>query len=323
MVDTDQGNKRDWEGTRAVTIGRRCGLAVNRDILSLARQADFDELESEDIEDVLASHTEELTNKDLQQLTEHSPVEDDDEEEEPQQTLTSKRLAESLNMFQQAVQMLLDDDPNRMYATATRDAVAKKTNSLPTAFRRECKKVMASARSGAGSEDIYVPSLWYCDLLIFIKNQEMPRPSVTNVDEDPEASLLMEPETPDSSEIRPSSALSETSGFTGQLSTTTKIRKSGSSHESNGVLSLNGDILAASTPEDEWDITDKVVATKLCNLPENMQIHTEKLINDALYEARRGLLNDNSKICSNEYALPSSASCLQPSYSSQKHVLSP
>ncbi|KAG7176663.1 Fibrinogen silencer-binding protein-like 1 [Homarus americanus] len=54
---------------------------VNRDILSLARQAGFQELEFEDIEDVLASHTEELTNGDLQQLTEHSPVEDEDEEE--------------------------------------------------------------------------------------------------------------------------------------------------------------------------------------------------------------------------------------------------
>ncbi|KAG7177589.1 putative Tigger transposable element-derived protein 1-like 226 [Homarus americanus] len=72
----------------------------------------FDELESEDIEDVLASHTKELTNEDLQQLTEHSPVEDDDKEEH-QRTLTSNRMAESLNMFQQAKQILIDDDPNR------------------------------------------------------------------------------------------------------------------------------------------------------------------------------------------------------------------
>ncbi|KAG7161864.1 putative Tigger transposable element-derived protein 1-like 273 [Homarus americanus] len=87
--------------------------AENRDILSLARQAGFDELESEDIEDVLVSHTEELTNEDLHQLTEHSPVEDDDDdEEESQRTLTSKRLAESLNMFQQAMQVPPDDDPN-------------------------------------------------------------------------------------------------------------------------------------------------------------------------------------------------------------------
>ncbi|KAG7172014.1 Tigger transposable element-derived protein 1-like 140, partial [Homarus americanus] len=47
---------------------------VNRDILSLARQAGFVELESEDIEELLASHTEKLTNEDLQLLTEHCPL---------------------------------------------------------------------------------------------------------------------------------------------------------------------------------------------------------------------------------------------------------
>ncbi|KAG7166988.1 putative Tigger transposable element-derived protein 1-like 225 [Homarus americanus] len=81
--------------------------------MNLARQAGCDELESEDIEDVLASHTEELTNEDLQQLTEHSPVEDEDDEEEPQRPLTSKKMAESFNMFQQAMQILVDDNPNR------------------------------------------------------------------------------------------------------------------------------------------------------------------------------------------------------------------
>ncbi|KAG7163664.1 putative Tigger transposable element-derived protein 1-like 222 [Homarus americanus] len=70
----------------------------------------FDELESEDIEDILASHTEELTNEDLQLLTEHSTLADDDNEVEPQRTLTSKRMAESFNMFQQAMQILIDDD---------------------------------------------------------------------------------------------------------------------------------------------------------------------------------------------------------------------
>ncbi|KAG7161946.1 putative Tigger transposable element-derived protein 1-like 276 [Homarus americanus] len=63
------------------------------DIISLARQAGFDELVSEDIADVLASHTEELTNEDLQQLTVHSPVEDDDDEEEPQRALTEEEAA--------------------------------------------------------------------------------------------------------------------------------------------------------------------------------------------------------------------------------------
>ncbi|KAG7164505.1 putative Tigger transposable element-derived protein 1-like 223 [Homarus americanus] len=88
-------------------------FAVNKDILSLAGQAGFDELESEDIEDVLASHTEELANEDLQLLTEHSPVEDDDEEEIAQRMLTTKKMAEAFNMIQHGMQILIDDDPNR------------------------------------------------------------------------------------------------------------------------------------------------------------------------------------------------------------------
>ncbi|KAG7160041.1 Transferrin-like 2 [Homarus americanus] len=61
-----------------------CVTSRSEYLKCLKMRAGFDELESEDIEDILASHTEELTNEDLQQLTEHSPVEDDDNEEEHQ-----------------------------------------------------------------------------------------------------------------------------------------------------------------------------------------------------------------------------------------------
>ncbi|KAG7174419.1 putative Tigger transposable element-derived protein 1-like 270 [Homarus americanus] len=85
--------------------------AKTPDITSSVR---FDELESEDIEDGQASHTEELTNEDLQLLTEHSPVEDDDDKEEPQQqTLTTKRMAEVFNMIQHGMQILIDNVPKR------------------------------------------------------------------------------------------------------------------------------------------------------------------------------------------------------------------
>ncbi|KAG7176936.1 hypothetical protein Hamer_G000144 [Homarus americanus] len=57
----------------------------------------------EDIEDVLASHTEELTNEDLQQLTENSPVVDEDNGEEPQRTQAPERKAEAFNMMQQGL----------------------------------------------------------------------------------------------------------------------------------------------------------------------------------------------------------------------------
>ena len=36
-------------------------------------------------------------------------------------------------------------------------------------------------RSGRGSDDIYLPNLWYFDLLMFIKDQEQPTSSISNI----------------------------------------------------------------------------------------------------------------------------------------------
>lgn len=61
--------------------------------------------------------------------------------------------------------------------------VKSKINALRTSWRREHKKVLDSIRSGAGTEDIYEPSLWYYKQLQFIADQETPRPSISNVEE--------------------------------------------------------------------------------------------------------------------------------------------
>ncbi|KAG7175350.1 putative Tigger transposable element-derived protein 1-like 220 [Homarus americanus] len=108
------------------TRGRRvveCMFSMAKDVLRPkgSRMSDkhfemlagFHELESEDIEQVLASHTEKLTNEDLQLLTEHSASENDDDEETAQRTRTTKRMAEAFNMIQQSMQVLTDDDPNK------------------------------------------------------------------------------------------------------------------------------------------------------------------------------------------------------------------
>lgn len=55
---------------------------------------------------------------------------------------------------------------------ATVDVVKKKYNCLRTTYRRELQKMRKSERSGAGAEDIYVPSLWYFDHLNFLLDQE-------------------------------------------------------------------------------------------------------------------------------------------------------
>uniref|UniRef100_A0A6P7H568 Uncharacterized protein LOC114346252 n=1 Tax=Diabrotica virgifera virgifera TaxID=50390 RepID=A0A6P7H568_DIAVI len=54
-----------------------------------------------------------------------------------------------------------------------KETVTRKINSLRTVYRKELKKVKASATSGTGEEDIYKPSLWYFDLLEFLSDQDI------------------------------------------------------------------------------------------------------------------------------------------------------
>lgn len=70
---------------------------------------------------------------------------------------------------------------NEWYPEATKDDLKKKLNSMRTCFRRELKKLSDSQKSGAGADDVYEPSLWYFDALIFLKDQETPAPSKTTI----------------------------------------------------------------------------------------------------------------------------------------------
>jgi len=54
------------------------------------------------------------------------------------------------------------------------------------------KKVMESQRSGFSKDDIYVPTLWYYDLLLFTKDQEIPTDSISNLGEN-ECPVMNEP----------------------------------------------------------------------------------------------------------------------------------
>ncbi|XP_046677327.1 uncharacterized protein LOC124365394 [Homalodisca vitripennis] len=57
-------------------------------------------------------------------------------------------------------------------STATKSDVLKKINNIRSAFRKEQRKVTASQRSGSGTDDIYVPKLWYYRELLFLIDQE-------------------------------------------------------------------------------------------------------------------------------------------------------
>ncbi|XP_077136083.1 uncharacterized protein LOC143793206 isoform X2 [Ranitomeya variabilis] len=54
--------------------------------------------------------------------------------------------------------------------------VKKKIQGLRTVWKKELNKVQATSKSGASTEEVYIPKLWYYDQLSFILDQEIPRP---------------------------------------------------------------------------------------------------------------------------------------------------
>lgn len=85
---------------------------------------------------------------------------------------------------------------------ATKKTVTAKINSIRGSFRREMKKIEDSKRSGSGADEIYATHLWYYDLLLFTKDQEMPRESVSNLVENGEGESGSEQGTDDGGEVR-------------------------------------------------------------------------------------------------------------------------
>ena len=78
--------------------------------------------------------------------------------------------------YEKLVTKLKEKDEN-----GNRDSVVKKINTLRSSFRKECKKVSASMKSGAAADAVYRPCLWYYELLLFLQDQETSRPSVNNI----------------------------------------------------------------------------------------------------------------------------------------------
>jgi hypothetical protein len=57
-------------------------------------------------------------------------------------------------------------------ASANKETVTKKINSLRTVYKKELAKINKSIKSGGGENNIYKPTLWYFDILDFLNDQE-------------------------------------------------------------------------------------------------------------------------------------------------------
>lgn len=58
------------------------------------------------------------------------------------------------------------------YSDADEDFVRLKIDSMRSTFRKERRKVLQSKESSTNPEDVYKPSLWYYDLLLFTAGEE-------------------------------------------------------------------------------------------------------------------------------------------------------
>lgn len=85
-----------------------------------------------------------------------------------------------------AAYVKLLDVTKSFMSNATKDTVLKKINNLRSSYRKEQKKVLSCKKSGMGTEDLYIPKLWYFDDLSFLIDQEEGLIGKSNADEQTE-----------------------------------------------------------------------------------------------------------------------------------------
>lgn len=84
-----------------------------------------------------------------------------------------------------------------IFPNADEKFVKAKIDSLRASFRREMKKLISSKSTGKGLDDVYEPTLWYFDLLMFTIDQETARKGASslqkrfNLPEEPEDNAEM------------------------------------------------------------------------------------------------------------------------------------
>ncbi|XP_076049017.1 uncharacterized protein LOC143029829 [Oratosquilla oratoria] len=177
-------------------------------------------------------------------------------------------------------EVLKDIEPN-----CTREAVMKKINCLRTAFRREYKKFENSKKSGSCPEDIYIPSLWYFDEMMFVVDQDMTQESSSTLDF---MSHLEEEMVEEPLEIEEDYTYS-------QVAAVKRRRKTSRSEE---ILDLVAKRLEESADKDESgnEAFGKYVALRLNSMDPCTAVLARKILNDVLFEAEVGNLSPSSRI---------------------------
>ncbi|XP_073408526.1 uncharacterized protein [Dendrobates tinctorius] len=95
--------------------------------------------------------------------------------------------------YEKLVQLYQENHPSE---TVDEAVIKKKIQALRTVFKKELNKVEKSTRSGAGTDEVYVPKLWYYNLLEFTRDQEIPRVMHCSMSLPQEEETVTRPDSP-------------------------------------------------------------------------------------------------------------------------------
>ncbi|XP_068202902.1 uncharacterized protein [Palaemon carinicauda] len=171
------------------------------------------------------------------------------------------------------------------------DFVKAKISSFRGSFRKELRKVRTSRRSGAGEEEVYVPKLWYYDLLLFTADQEIPRDSTSNLqDEQTQQENQGNSHEPDGDEEnletvldqtrKPSTADDRPTSLKSSVQETRKRKNGGNLQRETLMKKVEK---CVEREEDDFDIFGRLVASKLRKLKGQQHMLAEKQILEILY----------------------------------------
>uniref|UniRef100_A0A6P7FAQ7 Uncharacterized protein LOC114326385 n=1 Tax=Diabrotica virgifera virgifera TaxID=50390 RepID=A0A6P7FAQ7_DIAVI len=209
--------------------------------------------------------------------------------------------------------------------SANREMVVKKINNMRTCYRKELNKAKKSLISGAGTDEVYVPRLWYFDLLNFLYDEEIPRRSISNMDnmedeflQDSSHGPLTYTHQEGDTYQEPDASFEELAAPIQQPTLNKRKRIADSDELRKRTAFLEYEHLR--TSQDEMDILSKSWAIDYMKLSPDQQIHAKKAINDILYEGLLGNLSRNS--VTNNTATSRSPSGISPYYASSSHSAS-
>ncbi|XP_073437086.1 uncharacterized protein [Dendrobates tinctorius] len=206
--------------------------------------------------------------------------------------------------------------------TVDETVVKKKIQGLRTVYKKELNKVEKSTKSGAGTEDVYVPKLWYYHLMAFTRDQEVPRPISSSMSQPEEEETVIRPDSPvgdDRSEaLSPTTCGSEDIPRTPistedrtPISTEEASEQAGPSTVPRRLSSCRKRKATTSPLPDFMDLAKKIlthqdkppiggfahlVDDRLRTLDQTQRLHAERIIFETLNKAAAGKLTDTSAV---------------------------